>query len=148
MKKFSSVICLSLLVILLLINPVMGSSEWVKYYDDINGNIRSYNKNVSIEKNTGNHIIQVWDKVDYSKNGKKQAIQQMAKLGTSTKTYDKLSHNTSLYEIDCKKRRFRVLQLLMYDEEGNTLYYHQYNEDWVNLPPDTKLDLLRKQVCK
>jgi len=49
MKKISSVIFLPALIILLLVSPVFGSSDWVKFYTGKMGNVTSYKK-VTIEK--------------------------------------------------------------------------------------------------
>ena len=146
MKKISSVISLSVLFILLFVTPVIGSEDWVKiYYDD--ESVCLYNK-VSI-KHLTKDIVQVWEKTLYSYKGKEETIEWMTKSGLSTEGYDKLSENRILYEIDCEKKRMRILSINEYDIDGKVLFSRDnIKSEWNNIIPDSNGYNLRKKVCK
>ena len=75
MKKISSVISLSFIVLFLLVTPVMGSDDWVEYSHDKDG---------------VKYIVQVWEKKFLSDKNKKKYIQVRRHSGKSTKGWDKL----------------------------------------------------------
>ena len=146
-KKLSSVISLSFLVLFLIVSCDKRSSDWVEYRTDKDGYVSSYKK-VNIQKDDGNYIVQVWDKYVFSDKGKEIIIQDMTKNGLSTKGYDKLSNKMFLVEIDCKKQRYKILSIKDYDANGNVLFSYYVNKrDWDHVTSDTKPDFLRKSVC-
>ena len=148
MNKISSVVSLSFLIILLLVSPVIGSSDWVEYGRDIGGTVWSYNK-VNIEKDGGMHIVQVWEKIVFSDKGRENIIQDRTKNGYSTEGWDKLSEGKGLFEIDCNKQRIRMLSVHQYDTDGNVLFsYSDDNPEWDYIPPNTLVDTSRKKVCE
>jgi len=140
MKTISSVIFLSFLIILLLVTPVNGSSNWVKYARS-NGDILSYNK-IHIKRTKD--IVKVWTKIVFSDAGR-----GTNNRGSSNEKRDKLSFNKSLIEIDCKEERVRLLSFIQYNTDGSVLNsrYHDKPE-WKYIPPDSMLDMLRENVCK
>jgi len=145
MKPVYSIISLSFLTILLLVTPVIGS-DWVKY-GGYKENIYLYNR-VSV-KHMKEDIVQVWGKIVFSVEGRKKDILDMRKWGLSTKGYDKLSHILDLYEIDCKGRMSRILYVTHYDTDGSVIKSFTYDKpDWSYIPPGSKMDTLRKKVCK
>jgi len=78
MKKISSVISLSFLVLFLTVSCEKSSSDWVEYRNE-KGYVSSYKK-VNIQKDDGNYIVQVWDKYVFSDKGKEIIIQDMKKI--------------------------------------------------------------------
>lgn len=146
MKKISSVVCLSVLVLLLLVSTVIGS-DWVEYWRSDKGNVFSYNK-VSIKHRTTD-IVQVRNKIVFSVEGKEEFIQQRKNGGFWTKRDDKTSHILSLHEIDCKKKMYQILSYNRYNTVGNVLESIPVDEEnWNYIPPDSMIDILRKIVCK
>jgi len=141
MKTISSVIFLSFLIIILLVIPVNGSSNWVRYARS-KGDILLYNK-VNIKHRT-KHIVQVWTKIVFSDEGKETYIR-----GSSNGKRDKLSFNKSLVEIDCMQERVRSLSFTQYNADGHVLMrlYH-YKPEWIDIPPNSAMDMLRENVCK
>jgi len=146
MKPVHSVIFLPILVNLLFVSSVFGS-DWVVYWSYNYGNVYSYDR-VSIKHRTKN-IVQVFGKMDYSYESKEREIQRRINDGVSTKGYDKLSHNVSLIEIDCKKRKVNYLLGIEYDTDGNILSkFSSERTKWFEIVPDTVMDTLREKVCK
>ncbi len=55
----------------------------------------------------------------------------------------------NLNEIDCKKKKQKLLQIITYDTNGGVLHVTPIEENtWEYIIPDSKLDTLRKKVCK
>ena len=135
---------LSVLFVLLLVNPVIGS-DWVKYWR-YKENIYFYNR-VSV-KHIKEDIVQVWGKVVFSDEAREKDIQGMRKWGLSTEGYDKLSHTLDLYEIDCKNQRYQFLSVTHYDTDGSVIKGLSYDKpDWTHILPNSIMDNLRKKVC-
>jgi hypothetical protein len=148
MKTIYSVIFLPCLIILLLVTPVIGSSDdWVEFGRLTNGDVFLYNK-VRIKHRTKD-IVQVWDKCVYSDEGRETEIQEKRKRGSSTEGYDNLSNTMSLIEIDCKKQMSQFLSITDYDTDGKILFNHSYdNPTWSHILPESAMDVLRGKVCK
>ena len=135
---------LSVLFVLLLVNPVIGS-DWVKYWR-YKENVYLYNR-VSV-KHIKEDIVQVWGKVVFSDEARGKDIQGMRKWGLSTEGYDKLSHTLDLYEIDCKKKMDNLLSISHYDMDNKILYHHSYDKpDWNYIISSSMFDYLREIVC-
>lgn len=148
MKKISSVISLSFLVLLLLATPVIGSSDWVEYYRNPDGNILLYKK-VNIQKDKGNDIDKVWVKRVFSDVGRKKYIQRTKKGGVWTEKLDKISHIVGLHEIDCKKRMNRQLSVVIYDTDSKIIGSLSNDETkWTSIVSGSEMDSLLKEVCK
>ncbi len=148
MKKNSSVICLSFLIIFLLVTPIIGSSDWVILGNDSDGNVFSYKKG-NVEKGKSKYVVQVWEKNVYSDTGRKKYIQESRKKGVSIEGYDKLSESKSLFEIDCKKHRIRILSYCQNDIDGKVLDSQSSDKrEWTYIIPDSHGESLYEQVCK
>ena len=148
MKKVSSVVSLSFLVLLLLVTSVRSSSNWVEYYRNPDGNILLYQK-VNIQKDKGNDIDKVWVKRVFSDVGRKKYIQLTKNKGVWTKELDKISHIVGLNEIDCKKRMNRQLSVVIYDTDGKIIGSISNNEPkWTSMVSGSEMDSLRKEFCK
>jgi len=146
MKKICSVLFMPLLMILLLVVPVKGASEWEEF-KTLRGNVYSLKTGI---KYTTNAIAQVWVKTVYSDIGRERQIQYMKKQGLSTeKEWLKLSDRLSLVEVDCKQEKIRVLYLTYYDADGGILHNQSSSEaEWRSIVKDSTFDVLRKKVCK
>jgi len=148
MKKISSVISLSFFIIVLFVTPVIGSSEWVDYGRNKDGDVYFYMK-INIDKGKGKYIVQVWDKQLYFDKGREKIIQIVKKMGWPTEEWNKIEDVMSFYEIDCKKKGIRKISYIFFDTSGNSVYSRSYdNLKWVFIPPDTMLDILQKKVCE
>lgn len=164
MKKFSTVIFLLVLIILLLLGcqkssnekletqkkeiPVTTvvtepSSDWVEYRNNESG-VYSYKK-VNIDKD----IVQVWVKQVFSDKIRKNIIQEMKGSGISTKGWDKLSGKKMSIEQDCKKHRERILSMTIYDSDGKVLQSSEdHNTDWKDIILDSPVGVSHKIFCK
>jgi len=147
MKKISSVIFLSFLVLFLLVTPVIGSDDWVKWSEYDNGNIRYY-KIRNINKDRGKYIVQVWDKVVLSDKGKDEDLQMRINEGFSTKKSDRVSEIMFLYKIDCKKQKIQTLSTIWYSEDGGRKYSSDDNPKWEYITPDSCGEGIQEKVCK
>jgi hypothetical protein len=147
MKSVHSVISLSFLIILLLVTSVIGSSDdWVVFERYNNGDVVLYNK-VSVEQKRKDNIVRVWYKYVYSDESREELIQERRTKGLSTEGWNKLSHCLSLEEIDCKKKRSRMLSLVFYSDNSE-LYSHSIDKQVSEyIPPGSMMDILRKKVC-
>ena len=146
MKNISSVIVSSVLFLLILITPVIGS-DWIEYDRDDNGNIILYKKG-NIEEN-GRKYIRVWEKRIYSDKGREIFIQDRINEGMSPEGYDKLSNAQDLYKIDCKKKMMGLVSVVRYDKNDKVIHSHYIEEpEWSYIIPDSLMDALRKKVCE
>jgi hypothetical protein len=147
MKKiYYKVIFLPFLIILIQVTPVIGS-DWVEYARDKDGSVLLYDK-VSVNHTKKNRVQVSWKYV-YSDESREKLIQDLRKTGLSTEEWNKLSHNLSLQEIDCKKKRVRLFSLTKYDTDGKIIFVHSYDKPlWDYIEPNTMPDKLRKKVCK
>ena len=147
MKKISSLVSLSFLVLFLLVSNVYCSSEWVELYKNDDGDVLLYNKG-SIEKGEGEYIFHVWEKVVCSKKSREKFLQIKRDSGGSIEGLDKLSEDVSISEIDCKKKMKRTLSTYLYDKDGELLLSDSPDEpEWKYIILDSNEDSLRKKVC-
>lgn len=151
MKKISSVVSLSLLVLFLLVgcekSSTQSSSDWVKYKTDENGTF--YYKKGNIDKNGGNYIVQVLVKEVFSDKDRVDTIQRMIKIGMSTKGTDKLSEKELLTEQDCIKHRIRFLSQTLYDSDGKVLLSQKdHNPGWKYIISNSPEEVSHKIFCK
>jgi hypothetical protein len=148
MKKFSSVISLSFLVLFLLVSCNKSSSEWIQY-DVTDEGVWSYKK-VNNENDEGNYMVQVWDRLEFTGKSRGEEIENFVRFfGRSTKGYDRLSHREDLQEIDCKNHRYRLLGMRHIDMDGKVLYSVKFDKsnDWVNIPSGSRGGIVMKTVC-
>ena len=148
MKKIISNIFLLLLAFFIIAGCDSGSSDWVKYKNDNDGNVYSYNKG-NIKTDSANQTVQVLAKEVYSDAGKTIELQARIKDGLSIGEYDKFSYKTCLYEIDCKKQKISVLSISHYDKDGKVIYSGGDTDKrkWFDINPDSTGDTLQKEVC-
>jgi len=143
MKKFYPGL-LSVLILLLLVSPVIGSSDWVKHYTDSNGDVIFYKIEHRIKDR-----VQVWVKRVFSEEGSKEFTQDSRSNGLSTEGWNRLEHFTSLYEIECNEKKGRVLSVVIYDKGGRVVYSASFGKPkWEYTVPDSIGDTFRKKVCQ
>ena len=150
MKKISSVISLSFLVLFLLAGCVSSSSNLVKSaddndwvnFDDNDEGVYSYKKG-NIDKD----VVQVWRKKVFSDEGRKKQIQDLTENGHTTGVFDKLSDARDLIEIDCKNLKKRTISTKLYDQ-NKEIFFQYYNEEWSSITPNSHGETLLKEVCK
>lgn len=132
-----------------------SSSDWVKLDVDKDGNAWSY-RNGRIEKDGGNYIGQVWVKKVYSETSRDKEFQHRKENNLVSEGYEKLSEQRILFEIDCKKQRTRMLEMIDYDTDqkelfsGSSKIYEKYGDDegWDYVRPASLGEKIIKGVCK
>ncbi len=90
-------------------------------------------------------IVEVWTKLEYTERG---IIETVKKFG---KHYENLSYSLELWEINCAKKRHRLLSITLYSVEGNILYTNQAGSrppPWKIISRESIEESLYKAVCK
>lgn len=128
MKALRTIIFLPVLFVLILSNA-LWSANWVEYDASSKGDVYSYNKS-SVKLVTAD-IIQVWQRYDFAR----------AVKGVKS--------TTVLRQIDCQLNRSKVLSVIDYDLYGGVLHNNTNEDtDWKDIPPNSRLDELRKILCE
>lgn len=165
MKKFSSVIFWSFIVLILLlfVNPVNGYSEsvesepivelpkitptipdskvWKKFTDNWYYNKKSLTKS--------SNIVSVWTYYILTDDDRKEMIEIIKKfdLEESIK-YQHHDHCLTLEKFDCKNKMNKREDSVDYDDEGKVLDDRiNKNSEWKNIIPESVMDTLYNKVC-
>lgn len=147
MKKFCSLIILYCLIVFLFVSPVWADDDWVEFGRTDNGNIFFINK-VKIEHQK-NGIIRVWEKKNYSNEGRKELIGSFKKNNFPIGKMEKASYCLGLKEIDCEKDMLRILSLTFFDSDNNVLLSNNYScSNWENIVPTSLYEDLYKKLCR
>jgi len=100
------------------------------YFDE--GNITRPSKN----------MVRVWVKSLFTDKG---VISMVGQLG---RRYENLSHDTSLWEVNCSEKKWRFLTSTGYSKNGDVLSSSGEEFEWRFIVPGTVSDLLLKEVCE
>ncbi|OPY10731.1 MAG: hypothetical protein A4E70_00524 [Syntrophus sp. PtaU1.Bin005] len=146
MKTIPSMICSFFLILLLLPDPAVGSSDWVEYGRSDQGDIYLYHPATMKQKTKD--IMQVWVKVVFSDKGKKHYAQWLKNKGEPVEGYEKLSHTLSLMEIDAKSPRFRILYGSEYDMDDKELFRGSRDAPWKDILPRSTQERLKNNILK
>ncbi len=94
----------------------------------------SYNKNITT---VSQNIKSVWtNKILTAYQKQENKIQNVYSI-------------SSLMEIDCRKKEFRIKQDIGYDSKGNVLRIDQYKtSEWHMIKPLTPVEIVCKKICK
>jgi len=107
-----------------------------------------YNKTI-ITKSSKSNIISVSTYKIVADDFRQRTIKEVKKynLAKSIK-YQYYEHDVRVDEIDCKNRRYRVKELMHYDDKGNVLDgYTLNNEEWKSIPILTAHHILLEKFC-
>ena len=95
---------------------------------------------------TSYDIVPVWLKTICSERVRQNKIKEIGKKA------EKLDHFLWFCEIDCSKRRYRVLELIAYASNDSILEekknYSENTTIWEPILPDTRIEWLFKEICK
>jgi hypothetical protein len=154
MKKISSVISLSFVVLFLLVflfpsicfSEQPNSKEWEYYGKDNYGRIYYYNK-TNITKSSD--IISIQNYTIDSEDSKRIMVERWKNIDTEKSLkYQHYDHTIFMDEFDCKKKLTRRNEYIWYDDKGNVLdKYKKENSEWKNIVPDSVSEELYKRVC-
>ena len=128
MKTFQTMVFLSVLFVLSPANAAWAAN-WVEYGTSSQGDVFSYNKS-SVKLITAD-IIQVWQRYDFARPVKS------------------VKSTTVLRRIDCQLKRSKVMSVIDYDLYGGVLHNNANEDsDWKDIPPDSRIDALKKILCE
>jgi hypothetical protein len=92
-----------------------------------------------------NNVVKVRVKIIYSEIEKQQIVKIMGR------EYKKLDHSLILYEIDCAKKRERIISLVAYASDGlviNSRKIPNFPAEWIPILPNSVAESLFKEVCR
>ena len=125
--------------------PHLPDSKVWEYYGKISNGDIYYNK-TNLTKSSDKSYVWIYQTVtdDY----KKQRIEviKMDDLELSEKFHN-YDHSIMLSEIDCKNKKFRLKQMIDYDDKGDLLKNIIYDTDSSNFIPGSLPDTLYQQIC-
>ncbi len=80
---------------------------------------------------------------------RKSTIEKLNKLHPDlSKNYENFDHNIRVDEIDCKNKRYRMKEIVDYDNQGQVLRVNPHDsQEWQSIPILTGLDKLRQKLC-
>jgi hypothetical protein len=89
-------------------------------------------------------IVRIQEKQIYTEEGVYFMKKEMEDRG------ENLSYSIALEEIDCRNKKFRVLQITHYSKSGEILFFHNCSDIryWEYVVPNTVKEILLKAVCK
>jgi hypothetical protein len=155
MKKFSLVISLSFLVLIIFVFsfPSICFSEYKipdpnvwKYFITTTGGDYYYDK-INITKSSNIISVSIYHSV---MEGEKKDMIEIVKKGNLEQSikYQTLNHVIEVVEIDCMNRKFRMIEWKSYDVNGNILDYDKfYNKIWESIEPHDIFVKLYNKVC-
>ncbi len=142
-KNLQSIICL---IILFLFANHAWAADWIYLMESTHGTM--YYDKTSIKKINKN-IIRVWVKRIYNEDGKTEIFSLVKSIGQALDNPDILSHDVSMYELDCVNEKSRFNDSNIYDKKGSVLYSRSnYIGEWNNIIPDSVVETLKIAVCK
>jgi len=128
MKSMKTILLLPAVFVIFLVVPARAAN-WVEFGTSSQGDVFSYNKS-SVKLITAD-IIQVWQRYDFARPVKS------------------VKATTVLRQIDCQLSRSKVMSVIDYDLYGGVLHNNANEDsDWQDIPPDSRLDGLRKILCE
>jgi hypothetical protein len=135
-------------MIFFLVLPSVGSSaEWVYFTSAADGSHETYYDNETII-GTPKQTLKVWTKWVWSESGKKGFISLRVRNKMSVEGFEKLSHTTMQYELNCNTREERAFSTTHYDINGTVIRTMSgRNPTWDSISPDSIVESLFKEVC-
>jgi hypothetical protein len=91
------------------------------------------------------NIVGVWTKLVYTERGITGIVKEFGKH------YENLSYSLELWEIDCAKKKQRILSITEYSAEGNILYTNPTKSRpsaWKSISRESVGESLYKIICK
>lgn len=122
--------------------------DWVEYGRTNDESVYLYNKK-NITKSGEMNIVKVWDKIIYSPKGRLNRVKEMRRIGLSTYDWNGLSHNITLYKIDCENKKFQILSSTDYDKNGLVIFSpNSEDSQWRYIVPGSIIEILQDIVCR
>ena len=103
----------------------------------------SYHYNAENVGYLPNNLVRTWQKLVLTNKGRVNLAGQLGK------EYENVSELVVLKEIDCTRRRSRILEVAYCSNEGKIIERESYQQfDWDSVIPDSVDDILYHSVCK
>lgn len=138
--KFSPMKIISVILgLFILVFVEVSVAEW-RFY--ANSEFGSYHYEAENINYSSKHSTRVWQKLILSDKG---VVNLVVKLG---KEYAEASEAITLREIDCVKKKSRILELVFHSREGNVIKKESYEPfEWDPILPDSVDEFLHLAVC-
>ena len=98
---------------------------------------------------TSSDTILVWTYKTVTDDTRKKRIEEVKRydLERSIK-YQQYHHEAVLWEIDCKKRLWRLKDIIDFDNNEKALDRYRYeNSEWESITPNSRGELLYQKIC-
>lgn len=124
---------------------VPDSKVWVRYGKTKMG--ENYYNQTNIARTSNIATVTIYRVV--TDLCRKQMVEEVKKHNPKKSVkYHYYEHDVRVDEIDCRNQKWRVKDLIHYDDKGNVLDHHTYeNEPWENIKFVTDHHTLQKSIC-
>jgi hypothetical protein len=124
---------------------IPDSKVWVRYGKTKMG--ENYYNKTNITRSSDVATVNVYRVVTDS--CRKQMVEEVRKYNPKKSIkYHYYEHDVRVDEIDCRNQKWRVKELIHYDEKGKVLDHHTYeNEPWEKIKFVTDHHTLQKSIC-
>jgi hypothetical protein len=149
------IFCISILAVILALPSLCFSQTpdpkvWEYLVTDSKGHVWYYNKT---NINRSSDSITVWTYTTVTDQDRKDAI-DMAKEYEDYKMemlHKQYSHDNTLYGIDCRNKRLKVIETIEFDDKGNVIDDYKYGNiiSWIDINlKDIIFEKLFNTFCK
>lgn len=148
------ILCISILAVMFALPSICFSEKpdpnvWEYYVTDGKGRACYYNKT---NMNKSSDIISVWVYTTITDADKKEAIDRAKEVEDykMEMLHTKYDHENTLFEIDCRNKKFSIKEAVEFDDKGNVIDQFQYSNFlfWLDInPADLKVEKLFNMFC-
>lgn len=138
-------LAVSIVCLLMVGYTTVNGAEWVLLHRDKSHTLFYDSKSITSD---GEGTIKVWEKDIPSEEIKQKVSAKMKQEGTYDKKWDDMSYTLLLVVIKCNTREFDESYVSYYDSKGGQIREQRNDPSFQPIPPDTRMELLYKAVCK
>ncbi|MGB9665537.1 MAG: surface-adhesin E family protein [Ignavibacteria bacterium] len=101
-------------------------------------------KTIELKNNT-----QVWLKWIPWEDSYEEVIEKLKANAYDEEKYDDFSHRLQYWEVDCRKKRYSIIEYVDYSRDGNIIKSYNFeNPKWNNALPETIGEQIILEICK
>lgn len=128
-----------------IVRSVPDRKVWVRYGKTKMG--ENYYNQANIARSSNIATVTIYRVV--TDHCRQQMVEEVKKYNPKKSVkYHYYEHDVRVDEIDCGNQKWRVKDLILYDEKGNVLDHHTFeNEKWENIKFVTDHHTLQKSIC-
>lgn len=121
-----------------------GEPAWVEVDSIPDHSTFTYDKSAVVRPAPG--MVGVVTRLVYLPAGKAETLELLGNV----KKYEGLASSFFSYDIDCKGVKSRLTRVVHQDGEGKAIAEFDLagKTDWEDIPPDSRLDMIREVECK